>query len=100
MIGGSARARLRPWQLSCPKPLSGFSPCLMNTTVSTASPLCPAMLSTGGADKHKAATAPTSASPLHVKPRNEIVHLLCLNERAPHIFRWQQKKFTRRSVIY
>jgi hypothetical protein len=99
MIGGSARAQLRPWQLSCPNPPSGFSPCLMNTTVSTASPLCPAMLSTGGTDKHKAATAPTSACPLHVKPRMKLF-IFSPTRRTPHIFHWQQKKSTRLSVIY
>jgi hypothetical protein len=36
MTEGSARARLRPWQLSCPSPLCAFSPCRTNMTVSTA----------------------------------------------------------------
>src|SRR3981081_1816768 len=34
MTAGRARARLSPWQLSCPSPRAGFSPCLTSTMVS------------------------------------------------------------------
>ena len=67
MIGASANARFRPWQLSCPKPPSGFSPWRMNTIVSTAFSLCPAVPPTSGTHHDKAATTAVLASTLKVK---------------------------------
>ena len=36
---GSASARRRPWQVSCPYPPDGFSPWRMNTIVSVVVPV-------------------------------------------------------------
>src|SRR6476660_544936 len=67
MIGASANARFRPWQFSCPKPPSGFSPWRMKTIVSTAFSVCPALPPTRGIDHDKAATTAVLTSTLKVK---------------------------------
>ena len=74
MIGASANARFRPWQLSCPKPPSGFSPWRMKTIVSTAFSVCPALPPTRGIDHDKAATTAVLTSTLKVKLRIKLVN--------------------------
>ena len=61
ITGGRARARLRPLQLSCPSPLSGFSPCRMNTIVSTVSSLRAAVPVSMSNDNDAPITAATPA---------------------------------------
>ena len=64
MIGASANARFRPWQLSCPKPPSGFSPSRIKTIVSTACSVGPALPPMSGTDHNKATTTAVLANTL------------------------------------
>ena len=75
MIGASANARFRPWQFSCPKPPSGFSPWRMKTIVSTAFSVCPALPPKSGTDHNKAETTAVLTSTLKVKLRIKLVNL-------------------------
>ena len=74
MIGASANARFRPWQLSCPKPPSGFSPWRMKTIVSTAFSVCPASPPKSGTGHNKAETTAVLTSTLKVKLRIKLVN--------------------------
>ena len=74
IAGASAKARFKPWQVSCPSPPCGFSPCRMNKIVSTAFSLRPATVPAKRPDNDNATIAATLVEAIQFKILNDLVH--------------------------
>jgi hypothetical protein len=66
---GSASARFKPWQFSCPNPPSGFSPWRTNRIVSAVPSISPPIAETTGIGKVKATTIAVLANLLQFQYR-------------------------------